>query len=137
MSAYLYLFLQSVSEGSQVPVQEHPSPSQTDQNLMRSDAKFSYEMSVNGQTLHRDYLDAHIQQGEEAQTVISSGTSETQVNDSYSLFCYFPGDLCKILMITILIIPRFLSQSIRLNLLLPNKIKACNKFLHSSLRLYD
>ncbi|XP_028236181.1 uncharacterized protein LOC114415606 isoform X2 [Glycine soja] len=73
---------QSVSEGSQVPVQEHPSPSQTDQNLMRSDAKFSYEMSVNGQTLHRDYLDAHIQQGEEAQTVISSGTSETQVSQS-------------------------------------------------------
>ncbi|RZC07333.1 hypothetical protein D0Y65_014598 [Glycine soja] len=72
---------QSVSEGSQVPVQEHPSPSQTDQNLMRSDAKFSYEMSVNGQTLHRDYLDAHIQQGEEAQTVISSGTSETQSVD--------------------------------------------------------
>ncbi|KAG4957358.1 hypothetical protein JHK85_043738 [Glycine max] len=53
---------------------EHPSPSQTDQNLMRSDAKFSYEMSVNGQTLHKDYLDAHIQQGNEGQTVISSGT---------------------------------------------------------------
>ncbi|TKY74036.1 Reticulocyte-binding protein a [Spatholobus suberectus] len=70
---------QSVSEGSQVPIQEHPSPSQTDQNLMRSDAKFSYEMSVNGQTLHRDYLDAHIQQGEEPQTLISSATSETQV----------------------------------------------------------
>lgn len=85
MSAYLYLFLQSVSEGSQVPVQEHPSPSQTDQNLMRSDAKFSYEMSVNGKTLHRDYLDAHIQQGEEAQTMIFSATSETQVNDLHSL----------------------------------------------------
>ncbi|KAG4947011.1 hypothetical protein JHK87_043018 [Glycine soja] len=41
---------------------------------MRSDAKFSYEMSVNGQTLHKDYLDAHIQQGNEGQTVISSGT---------------------------------------------------------------
>ena len=67
---------------------------------MRSDAKFSYEMSVNGQTLHKDYLDAHIQQGNEGQIVISSGTSETQFNDSYSLFCYFPRDLCKILMIT-------------------------------------
>ncbi|KAH1112777.1 hypothetical protein GLYMA_04G230800v4 [Glycine max] len=73
---------QSVSEGSQVPVQEHSSPSQTDQHLMRSDAKFSYEMSVNGKTLHRDYLDAHIQQGEEAQTMIFSATSETQVSQS-------------------------------------------------------
>ncbi|KAG5106099.1 hypothetical protein JHK82_043069 [Glycine max] len=31
-------------------------------------------MSVNGQTLHKDYLDAHIQQGNEGQIVISSGT---------------------------------------------------------------
>ncbi|XP_017421940.1 uncharacterized protein LOC108331634 isoform X4 [Vigna angularis] len=75
------LFLQSVSEGSQLPVKEHPSSSQTDQNLMRSDAKFSYEMSVNGKTLHRDYLDAHIQQGEGAQTIISSVTTETQSVD--------------------------------------------------------
>ncbi|XP_052732130.1 uncharacterized protein LOC108331634 isoform X6 [Vigna angularis] len=73
---------QSVSEGSQLPVKEHPSSSQTDQNLMRSDAKFSYEMSVNGKTLHRDYLDAHIQQGEGAQTIISSVTTETQVLQS-------------------------------------------------------
>ncbi|CAJ1974456.1 unnamed protein product [Sphenostylis stenocarpa] len=73
---------QSVSEGSQVPIQEHPSPSQTDQNLMRSEAKFSYEMSVNGQSLHRDYLDGHIKQGEGAQTVISSVTTETQVLQS-------------------------------------------------------
>ncbi|KAG4392897.1 hypothetical protein GLYMA_04G230800v4 [Glycine max] len=76
---------QSVSEGSQVPVQEHSSPSQTDQHLMRSDAKFSYEMSVNGKTLHRDYLDAHIQQGEEAQTMIFSATSETQSVDKGQL----------------------------------------------------
>ncbi|KAL2339563.1 hypothetical protein Fmac_007503 [Flemingia macrophylla] len=76
---------QSVSEGSQVPIQEHHSPTQTDQNLMRSDAKFSYEMSINGQTLHRDYLEAHIQQGEEPQTVISSATSETQSVDKVQL----------------------------------------------------
>ena len=45
---------------------------------MRSDAKFNYEMPVNGQALHRDYLDAHIHQSEEPQAVISS-TGETQV----------------------------------------------------------
>ncbi|XP_027357300.1 uncharacterized protein LOC113866658 isoform X6 [Abrus precatorius] len=73
---------QSVSDSSKVPIQDDPSSSQNDQNLMRSDAKFNYEMSVNGQTLHRDYLDAHICQGEEPQSVISSATSETQVLQS-------------------------------------------------------
>jgi len=62
---------------------------------MRSDAKFSYEMSVNGQTLRRDYLDAHIQQGEGAPTVISSVTTETQVNDCYYLFMLFPKTLVE------------------------------------------
>ncbi|XP_061340513.1 uncharacterized protein LOC133286978 isoform X2 [Gastrolobium bilobum] len=73
---------QAVSEGSQVSIQDDPSSSQSDPNLMRSDAKFNYEMSVNGQTLHRDYLDAHIHQGEEPQNVISSSTGDTQVIQS-------------------------------------------------------
>lgn len=68
-----------MSEGSQVSIQDDPASSQSDQNLIRSDAKFNYEMSVNGQTLHGDYLDAHVHQGEEPQTVISSSTGETQV----------------------------------------------------------
>jgi hypothetical protein len=76
---YIYLFFQAVSEGLQVSIQDNPSSSQADQNLIRSDAKFNYEMSVNGQTLPRDYLDAHVHQGQEAQTVVSSSTGETQV----------------------------------------------------------
>lgn len=60
-------------------IQDDHSASQTDENLMRSDAKFNYEMSVNGQAVHRDYLDVHIRQGEESQALISSSTGETQV----------------------------------------------------------
>lgn len=69
-----------------MPKQDVPSSSQADQNLIRSDAKFNYEMSVNGQTLHRDYLDSHAHQGQEARTVISSSSGMTQVfitSDSY------------------------------------------------------
>ncbi|MED6210030.1 hypothetical protein PIB30_060213 [Stylosanthes scabra] len=73
---------QVVSEGSQVSMQDDPSPSQTDQNMMRSDAKFNYEMPVNGQALHGDYLESHIHQNEETQSVISSSTGETQVLQS-------------------------------------------------------
>ncbi|KAI4307045.1 hypothetical protein L6164_030276 [Bauhinia variegata] len=70
---------QPVSEGSQISVQDGPASTQTDQNLIRTEGKFNYEMSMNGQVLHRDYLDAHISQGEEPQTVVSSSTEETQV----------------------------------------------------------
>ncbi|XP_019417222.1 PREDICTED: uncharacterized protein LOC109328280 isoform X1 [Lupinus angustifolius] len=70
---------QVVSEGSQVSLQDDPSSSQNDQNLLSSDAKFNYEISVNGQALRREYFDAHIHQNEEPQTVISSSTGETQV----------------------------------------------------------
>lgn len=78
--------LQAVSEGSQVSKQDDHSSSQTDQNLMRSDAKFNYQMSVNGQALHGNYLNVHIQQGDESQALNSASTGETQV---YSCgFCY-------------------------------------------------
>ncbi|CAL0319552.1 unnamed protein product [Lupinus luteus] len=69
---------QVVSEGSQVSLQDDPSSSQNDENLLSSDAKFNYEISVNGQALRREYFDAHIHQNEEPQTVISSSTGETQ-----------------------------------------------------------
>ncbi|KAE9608828.1 hypothetical protein Lalb_Chr08g0239801 [Lupinus albus] len=69
---------QVVSEGSQLSLQDDPSSSQSDQNLLSSDAKFNYEISVNGQALHSDYFDACIHQNEGPQTVISSSTGETQ-----------------------------------------------------------
>lgn len=75
---FLLLFLQDVSEGSQVSIQDDPPSSHTNQNLMGSDAKFNYEHPVNGQVLHRDYLDVHIHQGEEP-AMSSSSTGEAQV----------------------------------------------------------
>ncbi|XP_058786706.1 uncharacterized protein LOC131661257 isoform X3 [Vicia villosa] len=76
---------QAVSEGLQVSIQDNPTSSQADQNLTRSDAKFNYEVPVNGQILPRDYLDAHVPKGEEAQTVVSSSTGETQSVDKDQL----------------------------------------------------
>ncbi|KAL5068767.1 hypothetical protein RYX36_019654 [Vicia faba] len=51
----------------------------------QSDAKFNYEISVNGQTLPREYLDAHVHQGEEVQIVVSSSAGETQSVDKDQL----------------------------------------------------
>jgi FtsP/CotA-like multicopper oxidase with cupredoxin domain len=46
---------------------------------MSSDGKYDYERSVNGHEFHPDYLDVHISQGAEPDSVISSSTGESQV----------------------------------------------------------
>ncbi|XP_054788775.1 uncharacterized protein LOC129294428 isoform X2 [Prosopis cineraria] len=71
---------QDVSEGSQASIQDDPASSQADQNSMRLDAKYNYENSIDGQVLG-NYLDVHIRQGEEPQTMITSSTGETQSVD--------------------------------------------------------
>lgn len=71
--------LQVVSEGSQISTQDQFPPSQGDQNLLRSHADYNYEISVNGQALHPDYLDAHTSQGVQPDSVITSSTEESQV----------------------------------------------------------
>lgn len=68
-----------MSEGSQIPASNQHPPSQTDQNHLRSDAKYEYDMSANGQNIHSGYLDVHASQGTEPDSVISSSTSEPQV----------------------------------------------------------
>ncbi|KAJ4726737.1 Reticulocyte-binding 2 a [Melia azedarach] len=73
---------QAVSEGSQIPASNQHPPSQTDQNHLRSDAKYEYDMSANGQNIHSGYLDVHASQGTEPDSVISSSTSEPQVLES-------------------------------------------------------
>lgn len=54
-------------------------PSQSDQNLLRSNADYNYEISSNGQALRPDYLDVHISQGVQPDSVIQSSTDEAQV----------------------------------------------------------
>lgn len=73
---------QATSEGSQISASNQHPPSHTDQNHMRSDANYEYDMSVNGQALHSGYLDVHISQGTEPASVISSSTVEAQVLES-------------------------------------------------------
>ena len=69
---------QTSSEGFQLSAQNQLPPSQTDQSLGRSDLKYEYEMSVNGQAIRPDYLD-HISQGPEPNSVISSSAGKEQV----------------------------------------------------------
>lgn len=55
-----------------MPSQNQYSLSQTDESSSRSDPNYSYEFSVNGQSLHTDYLSAHISQGINPNCQISS-----------------------------------------------------------------
>ncbi|XP_058010065.1 uncharacterized protein LOC110644820 isoform X4 [Hevea brasiliensis] len=73
---------QAASEGAQLSTPNQLTSSQTDHNLMRSDAKYEYEVSVNGQGFHPGYLDIHNSQGTEPDPVISSSTGEAQVLES-------------------------------------------------------
>ncbi|OMO95096.1 hypothetical protein CCACVL1_05597 [Corchorus capsularis] len=72
---------QSASEGFQLSGQNQLPPSQTDESLRRSDVKYEYEISVNGQAIRPDYLD-HISQGPEPDSAISSSAAKAQVLDS-------------------------------------------------------
>ncbi|PSS32963.1 Interaptin like [Actinidia chinensis var. chinensis] len=71
---------QASSEGSQVPTQNHYPPSQTDQNLLRSDTNFDYEVSVNGQSSRSEYLDIHLSQGVEPEAVIPPAADGGQLS---------------------------------------------------------
>ncbi|PON81202.1 RNA polymerase II degradation factor [Trema orientale] len=73
---------QAVSEGAQISPQSEITSSQADQNLVRSDENYNYKMSVNGQALPPDYLDVHVGQGTDPESVISSSTGEQQVLES-------------------------------------------------------
>ncbi|OAY59564.1 uncharacterized protein LOC110625778 isoform X2 [Manihot esculenta] len=73
---------QVASEGAQLSTQNPPTSSQPDHNLMGSDAKYEYEMSVNGQGFRPGYVDVHNSQVTEPDPVISSSTGEAQVLES-------------------------------------------------------
>ncbi|XP_022736547.1 uncharacterized protein LOC111289617 isoform X3 [Durio zibethinus] len=81
MSSILWQNQQTSSEGFQLSAQNQPPQSQTEQSLGRSDVKYEYEMSVNGQTIPPDYLD-HISQGPEPNSVISLSAGKAQVLES-------------------------------------------------------
>ncbi|KAL7003676.1 hypothetical protein U1Q18_004825 [Sarracenia purpurea var. burkii] len=74
------------SEGLQMPIHNQYPPSQTDQNLLRSDNNYDYEVSTNGQTIHPEYLGIHVSQGLDPDTVIPQlSAEEGQVDKSYPI----------------------------------------------------
>ncbi|KAF9671041.1 hypothetical protein SADUNF_Sadunf12G0005600 [Salix dunnii] len=73
---------QAVTENAPLPTQNQLAQSQANHNLMSSDGKYDYERSVNGHEFHQDYLDVHISQGAEPDSIISSSTGEPQVIES-------------------------------------------------------
>lgn len=75
----ILFLLQAVSEGAQISMHNPYAPAQTDQNILKADANYEYELSVNGQALQPDYLDVQINQGVERDSVIPSPTEEKKV----------------------------------------------------------
>ncbi|XP_010251802.1 PREDICTED: uncharacterized protein LOC104593576 isoform X3 [Nelumbo nucifera] len=73
---------QAVSEGSQISNQNKFQPSQTEQNLLRPDGQYDYELAANGQVLHSDFLDTHVSQNQEPGSSITTSTEEKQVTES-------------------------------------------------------
>ncbi|KAJ4952906.1 hypothetical protein NE237_029738 [Protea cynaroides] len=73
---------QAAPEGSQMSNQNQYQPSQTEQNLLRSDARYEYELTGNGQVLRSDYLDTHLSSNQESDSVITSSSQEAQLHES-------------------------------------------------------
>ncbi|XP_048421351.1 uncharacterized protein LOC103951599 isoform X2 [Pyrus x bretschneideri] len=71
---------QAPSERLQISTQNELPSSQNDPNLIRPD--YNYESSVNGQSLHQDYLNVQLNQGAPPDSVLSSSTGEAQVLES-------------------------------------------------------
>ncbi|CAN1251065.1 hypothetical protein LINPERPRIM_LOCUS7609 [Linum perenne] len=72
---------QAVSEVSQASTQNPLEPPHSEQNLDRPEAKY-YDMSVNGQGFRSDYLDVHLNQGVQPDSVIPSSSVNQQVLES-------------------------------------------------------
>lgn len=73
---------QAVSDVSQLSTQNQFPQPQNDHNSSRSDTNYNYEISVNGQALRPDFLDAHISRGLEPVSAISPSMGEPQVIES-------------------------------------------------------
>ncbi|XP_043721925.1 uncharacterized protein LOC122669249 isoform X3 [Telopea speciosissima] len=75
-------YQQAASEGSQMSNQNQYQPSQTEQNLLRSDTHYEYALSGNSQVLHSDYLDTHLSSNQEHGSEITSSSEEAQLLES-------------------------------------------------------
>ncbi|KAG1360627.1 hypothetical protein COCNU_09G000900 [Cocos nucifera] len=70
---------QALPDMSQTPNQNKYQPSQTEQNLLRSDANYRFELTGERQVVHPDHLHNHISQQQRSSPVISGSSEEVQV----------------------------------------------------------
>ncbi|KAL2457728.1 DNA-MISMATCH-REPAIR-2 domain-containing protein [Abeliophyllum distichum] len=73
---------QALSDGGQHMPTHNQHPLQTEPNFSRENSNYDYEVSVNGQVLHSNYLDVNISRGMEPDSVVSSSNEEGQVFQS-------------------------------------------------------
>ncbi|XP_010048647.1 uncharacterized protein LOC104437401 isoform X1 [Eucalyptus grandis] len=73
---------QDVSGEAHVSKHIQHSESQNEQNLLKSDSGYRYEMNVNGEVVQREYTDVPVSQVIELNSVISSSTGEAKVTES-------------------------------------------------------
>ncbi|KAJ4956582.1 hypothetical protein NE237_013365 [Protea cynaroides] len=73
---------QAVSKGLEMPNQNKYQLSQTEQNLLRSDACYEFGLAGNGQFQNSDYLDTHISSNQEPGSGITLPNEEAQVHES-------------------------------------------------------
>ncbi|XP_026665923.2 uncharacterized protein LOC103721343 isoform X3 [Phoenix dactylifera] len=70
---------QEVPDISQLPNQNKYQPSQSEQNLLRPDANYRFELAAERQVVHPDHLHNHISQQQRSSPVISGSSEEVQV----------------------------------------------------------
>ncbi|XP_010940952.1 uncharacterized protein [Elaeis guineensis] len=70
---------QMVPDITQIPNQNKYQPSETEQNLLRSDANYRYKVAAERQVVHPDNLHNHISQQQKSSPVISGSSEEAQV----------------------------------------------------------
>ncbi|KAK6936628.1 hypothetical protein RJ641_033658 [Dillenia turbinata] len=73
---------QDASDASKISNQNQYQSSQSDQNLLRSDAHYNYEISMNGQAMRPDYLDVHLSQGVVPDSAVQASTEDGQIRES-------------------------------------------------------
>ncbi|KAF8042813.1 hypothetical protein BT93_A1211 [Corymbia citriodora subsp. variegata] len=73
---------QDISGEAHISKHIQHSETQNEQNLLKSDSGYGYEMTVNGEVIQREYPDVHVSQVIEPNSAISLSTGEAKVTES-------------------------------------------------------
>ncbi|XP_072989383.1 uncharacterized protein [Typha latifolia] len=69
---------QAVPDVSRIPNQTKQQTSQTDQNVLRSDAAYNYQLTAERQVVHPDHLSSHVNQQQRSDHIVSGSSEEVQ-----------------------------------------------------------